>query len=31
VPVAREITQLLRDWRDGDEEALHQLTPLLYE
>jgi RNA polymerase sigma factor (TIGR02999 family) len=31
VPVAREITQLLRDWSDGDEEALHELTPLLYE
>jgi RNA polymerase sigma factor (TIGR02999 family) len=25
------ITQLLRDWSDGDEQALEKLTPLLYE
>jgi RNA polymerase sigma-70 factor (ECF subfamily) len=24
------ITQLLRDWSDGDEQALEKLTPLLY-
>jgi RNA polymerase sigma-70 factor, ECF subfamily len=25
------ITQLLREWSDGDEQALEKLTPLLYE
>ena len=25
-----EVTALLRDWSDGDEEALQKLTPLLY-
>lgn len=26
-----EVTQLLRQWRNGDNEALEQLTPLVYE
>src|SRR5574341_1865624 len=26
----RDITQLLRDWSEGDEQALERLTPLLY-
>jgi RNA polymerase sigma factor (TIGR02999 family) len=25
-----EVTQLLHAWRDGDEQALHQLVPLVY-
>jgi RNA polymerase sigma factor (TIGR02999 family) len=30
--VAREdITRLLKEWRAGDEQALHQLTPLVYK
>ncbi len=28
---SREITGLLRDWADGDEVALEQLTPLVYD
>jgi RNA polymerase sigma factor (TIGR02999 family) len=26
-----EVTDLLRQWRNGDKEALHKLTPLVYE
>jgi RNA polymerase sigma-70 factor (ECF subfamily) len=26
-----DVTRLLRAWSDGDEEALHKLTPLVYE
>jgi RNA polymerase sigma-70 factor, ECF subfamily len=26
-----EVTQLLLDWRNGDQEALEKLTPLLYD
>jgi RNA polymerase sigma factor (TIGR02999 family) len=26
-----EITQLLQDWSDGDEQALEKLTPVLYK
>lgn len=29
-PQAGDITQLLRAWRDGDEHALAQLTPIAY-
>ena len=28
---SRDITQLLRAWRDGDEHALEHLTPLVYD
>lgn len=28
---SRDITRLLRDWSEGDEQALEELTPLLYE
>ena len=28
---SRDITQLLRAWRDGDEHALELLTPVVYE
>ncbi len=27
----RDVTQLLLDWNDGDEEALSQLMPLVYD
>jgi RNA polymerase sigma factor (TIGR02999 family) len=27
---AGEVTELLRAWRGGDEQALHKLTPLVY-
>jgi RNA polymerase sigma factor (TIGR02999 family) len=27
----RDFTQLLADWRNGDKEALDQMTPVLYE
>jgi RNA polymerase sigma-70 factor (ECF subfamily) len=30
-PAPHEVTRLLRDWSDGDESALHKLTPLVYE
>lgn len=30
-PSPQQITQLLVDWREGDEVALTQLTPLVYE
>ncbi len=30
-PSAHEITQLLRAWSGGDQEALEKLTPLVYE
>jgi RNA polymerase sigma factor (TIGR02999 family) len=28
---AREVTQLLRAWSEGDQQALEQLTPLVYQ
>ena len=30
-PSAHEVTQLLRAWSEGDQEALDKLTPLVYE
>jgi len=30
-PAQHEVTKLLRDWSDGDESALHKLTPLVYD
>ncbi len=30
-PSPERVTQLLADWREGDENALSQLTPLVYE
>ena len=30
-PAPHEVTKLLRDWSDGDESALHKLTPLVYD
>jgi RNA polymerase sigma factor (TIGR02999 family) len=30
-PSQYEITQLLIDWSNGDEQALHKLTPLVYQ
>jgi RNA polymerase sigma factor (TIGR02999 family) len=30
-PSAHEVTQLLRAWSEGDQEALEKLTPLVYE
>lgn len=29
-PSSHEVTQLLQAWSDGDQEALHQLAPLVY-
>ena len=29
-PAAHEVTQLLRAWSGGDQEALEKLTPLVY-
>ena len=29
--VTRDVTQLLLDWRDGDQEALASLMPLVYD
>ncbi|MBV9183617.1 MAG: sigma-70 family RNA polymerase sigma factor [Acidobacteria bacterium] len=29
-PSAHEVTQLLRAWSAGDQDALHKLTPLVY-
>jgi RNA polymerase sigma factor (TIGR02999 family) len=31
LPSPQEVTQLLVDWRQGDDGALSQLTPLVYE
>src|SRR5437870_12498071 len=31
VPSTKEVTELLLDWSDGNEEALDRLTPLVYE
>jgi RNA polymerase sigma factor (TIGR02999 family) len=31
MPVPANFTQLLTDWRDGNPQALEQLTPLVYE
>ena len=30
-PVTRNITHLLKEWSDGDQQALDELTPLVYE
>lgn len=29
-PSAHEVTELLRAWSDGDEDALEELTPIIY-
>jgi RNA polymerase sigma factor (TIGR02999 family) len=31
VPVSHDVTQLLKAWSSGDEQALAKLTPLVYE
>src|ERR1039458_6220052 len=31
LPSAHEVTQLLKAWTTGDEQALEKLTPLVYE
>jgi RNA polymerase sigma factor (TIGR02999 family) len=31
LPASHEVTQLLRAWTTGDEQALEKLTPLVYE
>jgi len=31
VKMQRDVTQLLLDWNDGDEKALSQLMPLVYD
>ena len=31
LPATHEVTQLLRAWTTGDEQALEKLTPLVYE
>jgi len=28
--ITEEVTQLLRSWSDGDQEALEKLVPLVY-
>ena len=30
-PSSHQITQLLHDWRQGDQQALDELMPLVYE
>ena len=30
VPVLHDVTQLLRAWSEGDQQALEKLTPLVY-
>src|SRR5262245_65597719 len=30
-PQARDVTQLLRAWSEGDQQALEKLTPLVYQ
>src|SRR6516164_9156870 len=30
-PAAREVTQLLADWRNGDQAALEKLMPIVYD
>lgn len=30
-PLPHEVTQLLQDWRNGDQTALEKLTPLVYD
>ncbi len=30
-PSASDVSQLLKDWREGNESALHKLIPLVYE
>ncbi len=29
-PPSHDVTQLLKDWRNGDQQALEKLTPLVY-
>jgi hypothetical protein len=29
--LSKDVTQLLRDWRQGDQAALNQLMPVVYE
>ena len=31
LPSTHEVTQLLKAWTTGDEQALEKLTPLVYE
>jgi hypothetical protein len=31
IPTQEPVTDLLRPWRNGDEEALDRLTPLIYD
>ena len=30
-PSSHDVTRLLRDWRNGDQQALEKLTPLVYD
>ncbi|MEP7341940.1 MAG: sigma-70 family RNA polymerase sigma factor [Acidobacteriota bacterium] len=30
-PSSHDVTQLLKDWRNGDQQALERLTPLVYD
>jgi len=30
MPATHEVTQLLQEWANGDQQALHRLTPLVY-
>lgn len=30
IPATQEVTQLLQKWSEGDDEALEQLTPIIY-
>src|SRR5678815_2123683 len=30
-PSSKEVTQMLLDWRNGDQAALEKLTPLVYD
>ena len=30
-PAPHQVTELLKEWSDGDETALEQLMPLVYE
>jgi RNA polymerase sigma factor (TIGR02999 family) len=31
MPSAQNVTEMLRDWRNGDQEALEQLIPVVYD
>ena len=31
IPSSHDVTQLLKAWAAGDEQALEKLTPLVYE